>query len=88
MAAGTTHPSTPPRRSASHISSVTSKGQATIPADIRRQAGIEPGDRVRFSFDGDRIVLEKSQRVDDLWNAGQSAMLGEWNNPEEDVYND
>lgn len=75
-------------RSTSHITSVTSKGQATIPADIRREAGIGPGDKVRFSFEGDRIVIEKSQEVDDVWNAGQSAMLGEWNNPEEDVYND
>jgi AbrB family looped-hinge helix DNA binding protein len=82
------HPATPPRRAANHISSVTSKGQTTIPADIRRLAGIESGDKVRFSFDGDRIVIEKSHQVDDLWNAGQSAMLGEWNNPEEDVYND
>jgi antitoxin PrlF len=71
-----------------HISAVTSKGQATIPADIRREAGIEPGDRVRFRFDGHKITVEKAQDIDDLWNAGQSALLGEWNNPEEDVYND
>jgi AbrB family looped-hinge helix DNA binding protein len=75
-------------RVAHHISSVTSKGQATIPADIRRDAGIEAGDKVLFSFEGGRIVIEKSQAVDDVWNAGQSAMLGEWNNPDEDVYND
>ena len=88
MAVGQNHSVRQPPRAASHISSVTSKGQATIPADIRRQAGIEPGDKVRFSMDGDRIVIEKSQDVDDLWNAAQSAMLGEWNNPAEDVYND
>jgi antitoxin PrlF len=88
MAVGGSHPMRRPPRAASHISSVTSKGQTTIPADMRRRAGIEPGDKVRFSFDGDRIVIEKSQEVDDLWNAGQSAMLGEWHNPEEDVYND
>ena len=75
-------------RVANHISSVTSKGQATIPADIRRDAGIEAGDKVLFSFEDGRIVIEKSQAIDDVWNAGQSAMLGEWNNPDEDVYND
>jgi antitoxin PrlF len=78
----------PRARAANHISSVTSKGQATIPADIRRDAGIAAGDKVLFSFEDGRIVIEKSQAVDDAWNAGQSAMLGEWNNPDEDVYND
>jgi AbrB family looped-hinge helix DNA binding protein len=79
---------TPRARGVSHISSVTSKGQATIPADIRREVGIGPGDKVLFSLEGGRIVIEKSQAIDDLWNAGQSAMLSEWNNPDEDVYND
>jgi AbrB family looped-hinge helix DNA binding protein len=78
----------PRNRASSHVSSVTSKGQATIPADIRREAGIEAGDKVVFSFEDGRIVIEKSQVIDDVWNAGQSAMLGEWNNPDEDVYND
>jgi antitoxin PrlF len=78
----------PRARAINHISSVTSKGQATIPADIRREAGIEAGDKVLFSFEHGRIVIEKSQTVDDAWNSGQSAMLSEWNNPDEDVYND
>ena len=69
-------------------SSVTSKGQATIPADIRRELRIEPGDRVSFSIEGGRAVMEKVQEVDRVWNGGQSAMLSEWNDPEQDVYND
>ncbi len=82
-------PSPAPRaRALNHVSSVSSKGQATIPADIRREAGIEVGDKVVFSFEDGRIVIEKLQVIDDTWNAGQSAMLGEWNNPDEDVYND
>lgn len=72
----------------SRPSAVTSKGQATIPAEIRREADIRPGDKVRFSIEGGRIVIEKVQEVDDVWNAGQSAMLTEWNDPEQDVYND
>ena len=76
----------PRSRAPNHISSVTSKGQATIPADIHREAGIEAGDKVLFSFEDGRIVIEKSQAIDDVWNAGQSAMFGEWNDPDEDVY--
>lgn len=78
----------PRARAISHVSSVTSKGQATIPADIRREAGIVAGDKVVFSFEDGRIVIEKSQVIDVAWNAGQSAMLSEWDNPDEDVYND
>jgi AbrB family looped-hinge helix DNA binding protein len=69
-------------------SAVTSKGQATIPAKIRRKMGLEPGDKVMFSIEGGRVVLDKAQPVDETWNAGQSAMLSEWNDPEQDVYND
>ncbi len=72
----------------SRPSSVTSKGQTTIPAEIRREAHIQPGDRVRFRMDEGRVVIEKVQDVDDVWNAGQSAMLSEWDDPEQDVYND
>jgi antitoxin PrlF len=73
---------------AGHLSSVTSKGQTTIPADIRREAGIKPGDKVLFSFTDGRISIEKAKEIDDLWNASQSQMMGEWRNPDEDVYND
>jgi len=69
-------------------SSVTSKGQATIPAAIRRELHIEPGDRVSFAIEGGRAVMEKVQEFDRVWNGSQSAMLGEWNDPEQDVYND
>ena len=73
---------------ATRPSAVTSKGQATIPADIRRAAKIAPGDLVRFFVEGDRVVMEKVQEVDATWNAGQSAMLSEWNDKELDIYND
>jgi antitoxin PrlF len=39
---------------------VTSKGQVTIPKDIRNAFGIEPGSAVSFSVAADgRIVVEK-----------------------------
>jgi AbrB family looped-hinge helix DNA binding protein len=78
----------PTRSRVTRPSAVTSKGQATIPAEIRRQAKIAPGDMVRFFVDGDRVVMEKVQEVDALWNAGQSAMMSEWNDSELDIYNE
>lgn len=29
---------------------ITSKGQVTIPVDVRNQLGLEAGDRIEFSF--------------------------------------
>jgi bifunctional DNA-binding transcriptional regulator/antitoxin component of YhaV-PrlF toxin-antitoxin module len=67
---------------------VSSKGQTTIPAEFRRQAGIAAHDSVEFAFEAGRIVMTKVQPIDQVWNAGQSAMMTEWGNMDEDVYND
>lgn len=41
------------------MSRVGPKGQAVIPKPIRDELGIHPGDRVYFSLDEGRAVLEK-----------------------------
>jgi AbrB family looped-hinge helix DNA binding protein len=71
-----------------HISRVSRRGQATIPAEFRRKAGIGPSDSVEFAFEAGRIVMTKVQPVDQIWNAGQSALMTEWINEDENVYND
>ena len=38
-------------------SNVTSKGQVTIPASIRKQLGIKPGGKVAFRLRGKETVL-------------------------------
>lgn len=45
---------------------ITSKGQVTIPADIREQAGLLPHTDVEFSFDGKdvRIARAKARKGD------------------------
>jgi AbrB family looped-hinge helix DNA binding protein len=44
---------------------ITSKGQVTIPAEIRERAGLLPQTEVDFEFDGTvvRIVLAKARKV-------------------------
>lgn len=42
-------------------SSVTTKGQVTIPIELREKLGIKPGDRVGFVDEGDRIVLQRQE---------------------------
>lgn len=43
---------------------ITSKGQVTIPVEIREKAGFLPGTEIEFEFDGEtiRIVKAKASR--------------------------
>ncbi|MDQ0457064.1 AbrB/MazE/SpoVT family DNA-binding domain-containing protein [Rhizobium paknamense] len=38
-------------------STITSKGQTTIPAEIRELLGLKPGDKIRYVAQGNRIYL-------------------------------
>jgi len=45
---------------------VTSKGQVTIPLDVRRALGIEPGAEVDFELDsgGARLVVDPDRAIE------------------------
>ena len=40
---------------------ITSKGQVTIPAHIREQAGLLPHTEVRFEFDGTSVRIVRAE---------------------------
>lgn len=42
-------------------SSVTTKGQVTIPIELREKLGIKPGDRVGFVAEGERVLLLRQE---------------------------
>lgn len=44
-----------------HSSALTVKGQITIPADIRRQLGLQPGDKVGFVVEEGHIVIFRKE---------------------------
>lgn len=46
-----------------YVSTVTRKGQMTIPAKLRRQLGIEIGDQVEIELDGDYVIVRRSAMV-------------------------
>ncbi len=42
---------------------ITSKGQITLPAELRRRWGLKAGDRINFALeDDDRVVLTRKLR--------------------------
>lgn len=42
-------------------STLTAKGQVTIPAGVRKRLGLRPGDRVAFILDGDEVRLARRE---------------------------
>ena len=55
---------------------ITSKGQVTIPADIREQAGLLPHTEVDFEFDGTHVrIVPAAKRTRDSRGARLIAHL-------------
>jgi len=50
------------------VGTVTSKGQVTIPKEIREILGVIEGDKVIFLVEGDRVLMRKvtSERLSDI----------------------
>ncbi len=46
---------------ASASSKLSSKGQITVPQEIRRRLGVRAGDRVEFAVEGGRVVLRPAR---------------------------
>lgn len=44
-------------------STITSKGQTTLPRDVRRALGLAPGDKVRYLVVGDDVRIVRSRKV-------------------------
>ena len=41
-------------------STLTTRGQTTVPKPIREALGLQPGDRIEFILDGDQVVLRRA----------------------------
>jgi antitoxin PrlF len=53
----------------SHLSTLSSKGQVTIPAEVRRHLGLKKGERILFVIEpegGVRLVVPEYPTIDSL----------------------
>jgi len=60
------------------LTTVTSKGQVTIPKAIRDLLHIQPNDRVAFVVEGDRVVVRPVRTLKDLRGAVTAAGQGDF----------
>ncbi|MCQ2002833.1 AbrB/MazE/SpoVT family DNA-binding domain-containing protein [Rhizobium sp. NRK18] len=63
-------------------STLTSKGQTTIPAEIRQKLKLKTGDKIRYFVDGDKVYFKvKNKKLSDLagmlHRPGQAALSSE-----------
>jgi AbrB family looped-hinge helix DNA binding protein len=54
---------------------ITSKGQVTIPADIREKAGLRPHTEVTFEFDGKDTKIVRAKAAANGEPSGRGARL-------------
>ncbi|MEM7525245.1 MAG: AbrB/MazE/SpoVT family DNA-binding domain-containing protein [Pseudomonadota bacterium] len=50
-------------------STITSKGQTTLPKDVRDRLGVGPGDKVRYLVIGDEVRIVKPRKAMSLCGA-------------------
>lgn len=70
-------------------STLTSKGQTTIPAEIRKALNLHPGDVVRFEIKDHKAVITKIEPFDYEYHRALANTLSEWSSTSDDeAYND
>ena len=71
-------------------SRLTSKGQATVPAAVRRQLALKPGDTVIFEqSSAGTVYLRKAEPLDLEFLSALEKTLSEWNSEnDEQAYRD
>lgn len=65
-----------------HTATITSKGQITIPQEVRRRLGLKQGDKVTFEVEDGRTVLKPCRGEDNPFTAYVGA-LGSFESEEE-----
>ena len=70
--------------SAVRISRVSSKGQVTLPKQVRDAIGVGPGDAVTYDVVKGVVTLRRLEPIDLAFHAAVESTLVEWNSREDD----
>lgn len=66
------------------FSTLTTKYQATIPAEIREQLDLHAGDKIAFEHKDGKVYIIKLQPFDLAYHQALESTLSEWNSKEDD----
>jgi antitoxin PrlF len=71
------------------VAKLTSKGQTTIPREVRDKLALRPGDVIVFEIEGDVVRLRKVEPLDLGYLRAVQTTLCEWESPEDaEAYDD
>jgi antitoxin PrlF len=65
------------------VSRLTSKGQTTVPREVRRKLSLQPGDVIVYDLNGDEVRLRKQMPRDVTFLRAVQTTLSEWDSPED-----
>ena len=66
------------------LGKITTKGQTTIPASVRKKLGLKPGDFVEFKLAKNAVTLSKADRLDAAFLNLAAETFADWNSKEDD----
>lgn len=67
-----------------YVSRLSSKGQVTIPKEIRKTIGLKPGDMITYEVQNGVVTLARVESFDAAFHAALSGTLDEWTTPDDD----
>ena len=66
------------------LSRLSSKGQVTIPKEIRDAVRLKPGDMVAYEVRNGIVTIKRVEALDTAFHSAVSETLAEWATPEDD----
>jgi antitoxin PrlF len=66
-------------------STMSSKGQITVPKEIRERLGARPGDTMIYEVLNDVVTLKRLEPFDAAFHAALTGTLDEWSTPEDEA---
>lgn len=51
------------------MSTLTSKGQVTLPVKVRKELGVDTGDTIIFDFIDDKLTIRKAKKIETLFSS-------------------
>lgn len=66
------------------ITKLTSKGQTTIPKQVRESLGLSTGDALTFEIREGEVIVRKLPSVDLAWDRAVGTTLSEWHDSLDD----
>ena len=61
-----------------HTSKLSSKGQITLPRQVRKALEAQPGDTIAYEVESNEVKLRRLEPFDAAFHAALSSTLDEW----------